>query len=91
MSIINRPPSVSQKEAIEYLNHIETKYNRAVHSLTITHDEDEDYVNLKYEFEPVNFVRIRRITGYLTGDTTSWNDAKTAELQDRTTHRMEEL
>lgn len=32
------------------------------------------------------FERIRRITGYLVGDTARWNSAKLAELRDRVTH-----
>ncbi|MCH4240023.1 MAG: ribonucleoside-triphosphate reductase [Oscillospiraceae bacterium] len=31
----------------------------------------------------VRFDRIRRITGYLVGNTDRWNDAKVAELKDR--------
>ena len=31
----------------------------------------------------VSFERIRRITGYLTGDLSSWNSAKRAEEKDR--------
>lgn len=34
----------------------------------------------------VPFERIRRITGYLTGDTSTWNNAKKAELADRVKH-----
>ena len=36
----------------------------------------------------VPFERIRRITGYLTGDTTTWNDAKKAELKQRVKHKQ---
>jgi ribonucleoside-triphosphate reductase len=36
--------------------------------------------------EGVPFQRIRRITGYLTGDINTWNNAKTAELNDRIKH-----
>lgn len=32
------------------------------------------------------FERIRRITGYLVGDVSRFNDAKRAELRDRVTH-----
>lgn len=32
----------------------------------------------------VKFERIRRITGYLVGDISRWNDAKSSELSDRT-------
>lgn len=34
------------------------------------------------------FERIRRITGYLTGDLNSWNDAKRAEEKERVKHEM---
>ena len=34
----------------------------------------------------VRFERIRRITGYLTGDLSSWNSAKRAEEKDRVKH-----
>lgn len=34
----------------------------------------------------VNFERIRRITGYLVGDTSRWNNGKKAELNERTTN-----
>ena len=36
--------------------------------------------------EGVKFQRIRRITGYLTGDLNTWNDAKKAEEKDRVKH-----
>lgn len=36
----------------------------------------------------VKFERIRRITGYLSGDVTTWNNAKKAELKDRVKHSM---
>lgn len=34
----------------------------------------------------VSFCRIRRITGYLTGDLNTWGGAKRAELKDRVKH-----
>lgn len=36
--------------------------------------------------EGVPFERIRRITGYLVGDVSRWNNGKIAELEDRVTH-----
>jgi ribonucleoside-triphosphate reductase len=36
----------------------------------------------------VFFQRIRRITGYLTGDLKTWNDAKKAEEKDRVKHSI---
>lgn len=40
------------------------------------------------ETEEQPFERIRRITGYLVGDMTKWNDAKKAEEHDRTKHMV---
>ena len=34
----------------------------------------------------VKFERIRRITGYLVGDTSRFNDAKLAEVKERVKH-----
>lgn len=36
--------------------------------------------------EGVGFQRLRRITGYLVGDVSRWNNGKKAELQDRVKH-----
>lgn len=36
--------------------------------------------------QDVDFERIRRITGYLVGDTSKFNDAKRAEVEDRVKH-----
>ena len=37
----------------------------------------------------VKFERIRRITGYLVGTLSKWNNAKKAEEKDRVKHGME--
>lgn len=34
----------------------------------------------------IGFERIRRITGYLVGDISRWNNGKKAELNDRVKH-----
>ena len=71
-------------EAREYVVYLEKKYNRKLKWL----DEkiDGEYADLNYEFENVPFERIRRITGYLVGDMTKWNDGKLAEELDRIKH-----
>ncbi len=80
--------ALSKAEEQAYLNYIESKYHRKVQSLTI--EEDGDFVNLSYRFEPVPFERIRRITGYLVGTMDQWNDAKNSEEQDRVKHQLKE-
>ena len=72
-----------------YTDYLEAKYNRKIKSLSV--EPDGDFVNLRYTFEPVPFSRIRRITGYLTGDTSTWNNAKQAELGDRVKHGLGNL
>ena len=47
-------------------------------------DCDIHYITIERPFE-----RIRRITGYLVGTTDRWNDAKSAEEQDRVKHTIE--
>ena len=43
-----------------------------------------------YRPDDTPFDKIARITGYLTGSTRTWNDAKKAELRDRTKHLSKE-
>ena len=47
---------------------------------------DDGKVDLGYLFKGEKFERIRRITGYLTGDLNTWNDAKQAEERERVKH-----
>ena len=48
---------------------------------------DGEFVDLKYHY-CVPFDRIRRITGYLVGTTSRWNNAKKAELRNRQKHNF---
>ena len=47
---------------------------------------DGDWLDVKYNI--MSFVRLARITGYLTTTVDRWNDAKRAELHDRVKHGM---
>lgn len=47
---------------------------------------DGEHVSLRTHLQPQRFERIRRITGYLTGDMNRWNNAKRAEEGDRVKH-----
>ena len=42
--------------------------------------------NKKELGQDIPFSRIRRITGYLTGDINTWNNSKKQELNDRVKH-----
>ncbi len=56
-------------------------------SLTVKVDDD-DFVDLAYQYEDRPFERIRRITGYLVGTLDRFNNAKRAEVLDRVTHEI---
>lgn len=73
-----------QREQHAYVDYLENKYNRKLKSLDIR--LDDEFADLNYEFEPVPFERIRRITGYLVGTMDHWNTAKAAEEGDRVKH-----
>lgn len=72
---------ISTEEVYAYREYV--KKNRPGYELIGIH-LDGDYVDL--EMQAIPFERIRRITGYLTGSTTKWNESKQAELKDRVTH-----
>lgn len=77
--------SIDQKELDAYILRANSKYPiGTVQALDI--HVDGDYVDLQYHLSPRPFSRIRRITGYLVGDMSRWNDAKTAEERDRVKH-----
>ena len=44
-----------------------------------------DFIDIK-TYRKAPFKRIRRITGYLVGDLSRFNDAKSAEVKDRVKH-----
>lgn len=76
---------LSNEEIKQYLFYLRNKSNgRTLDSLSIK--VDGDYVDLNYRWKPQDFVRLRRITGYLTTDLKTWNNAKKAEERDRVKH-----
>jgi len=75
--------SDSEKEA--YIERANRKYAIGTVDALDIH-VDGEYVDLKYHLAPRPFSRIRRITGYLVGDMSHWNDAKAAEEKDRVKH-----
>ena len=74
------------REQQAYVDYLENKYNRKLKTLDI--NIDEEFADLNYEFEPVPFERIRRITGYLVGTVDRFNNAKRAEERDRVKHSV---
>lgn len=83
--IVTANENVSEAEIRGYLNHIKQNHHgRLIQSMSLHFDHDE--VGIGYYLEPEHFEKIRRITGYLVGDMTRWNDAKAAEERDRVKH-----
>ena len=77
--------AISDREKEAYIERANQKYAiGTVQALDI--HVDGDYVDLRYHLAPRPFSRIRRITGYLVGDMSHWNNAKAAEEHDRVKH-----
>lgn len=75
---------MSKKEHDAYIDLVKDKTTREVLEVAVL-DAGDGNVSIDYVLaEPCKFERIRRITGYLVGTTDRWNNAKKAELRDRT-------
>ena len=76
---------IDPKEKEGYIKYVKGKNpKKIIKYIKVT--LDGDFANLEYEVEEEPFDRIRRITGYLVGDTRYWNNAKKAEERDRVKH-----
>ena len=76
---------ICPKEKQGYIDYVKGKNpKKIIKYIKVT--LDGDFANLEYEVEEEPFDRIRRITGYLVGDTRYWNNAKKAEERDRVKH-----
>ena len=84
MITIGTHPDIPEAELQAYVDHANNTYPHRNGVVNIT--LDGDYVDLSYDFDPVPFQRIRRITGYLVGDLGRFNNAKRSEVKDRVKH-----
>ena len=75
-----------QEEIQAYIDRAEHKFGSKPQGIDIK--GDGEYVELSYDFGPVPFHRIRRITGYLVGTLDRFNNAKRAEEHDRVKHAV---
>lgn len=84
----------AKKNLHSILKIVEAMYREGIGYGSINHPVDQchdcNYKGIIYHDCPLcgsqNIRRMRRITGYLTGDLTTWNKAKKAEEQDREKH-----
>lgn len=84
-----RPSDMSDTEAQAYLDFMSKRYPEVRDGTLDIELVNEGSVELTLTHDAVPFQRIRRITGYLVGDVSRWNNAKTAELHDRTKHNTD--
>lgn len=78
---------ISDSELMKYIEYVQKKSKDRLIKLEVKLDGED--VELAWEFKPIPFERIRRITGYLTGDMSTWNAGKKAEEHDRVKHGTE--
>lgn len=79
------PDGMTVAEVNSYINYM-AKQHPDIKSGTLDILLDGDEVELTLTPEVVRFQRIRRITGYLVGDLSRFNNAKRAEVDDRVKH-----
>lgn len=81
---------MSLAEIEHYIKVIRARHpNKQIERIDISYKEGGDgCVDFTVYFKPVNFDRIRRITGYLVGTLDRFNDAKRAEEHDRVKHTL---
>ena len=79
---------IDPAERDAYLAYARRREGNSLKRLVIHVEGDE--VNLEYHCRQDGFQRIRRITGYLVGDISRFNNAKRAEEHDRVKHMAHE-
>lgn len=75
----------SEAEAKNYVDYVRARVAEPLKSIRVKMCDDGK-VDVSYLAKGEKFERIRRVTGYLTGDTSRWNDAKQSEEHDRVKH-----
>ena len=84
----------AKKNMVVILKIVKVMHDEGIGYGSINHPVDTchncGYKGVIYDKCPIcnseNILRMRRITGYLTGDLSSWNSAKRAEERDRVKH-----
>lgn len=82
------PDNLSEEFIRAEIAQVEKEKNREVRKAEFIIEPDGENVKERFWFVPVKFQRIRRITGYLVGDLSRFNDAKLSEVKDRVKHTM---
>ncbi len=75
------------QDAQKYIDYVKERTSEPLKSIEVKLCDDGK-VDVDYILQGEKFERIRRITGYLTGDVTSWNDSKRSEESERVKHNV---
>lgn len=75
----------TREEAANYVAYVRGRVSEPIKTISVKLCDD-GLVDVSYTARGEKFERIRRITGYLTGDLNSWNNAKRSEEHDRVKH-----
>lgn len=76
---------ISTEDQLKYLNHFQKKNKgKMIDAIDLVFEGEN--VNCTCNVIPVQFERIRRITGYLVGTLDRFNNGKKAEEHDRVKH-----
>lgn len=82
---------IPEDEALAYVDRGVEQCGKGLYEVIVTLDpNDPDMVELEYKWHEKPFHRLRRITGYLVGNLSRWNNAKRAEEHDRVKHQSKE-
>lgn len=76
---------LTEEEAKNYVDYVRERVENPIQILEVKLCDDGK-IDLNYKTQGEKFERIRRITGYLTGDLNSWNNAKRSEESQRVKH-----
>lgn len=87
-AVIHNPEGIPQEVVEAAVRMMEEEEGRKVKELYIRRTENADEYGITPVFETVPFQRLRRITGYLVGDVSRFNDGKRAEERDRVKHTV---
>ena len=77
----------TEQEAQKYIEYVKVRVEEPLQSIEVKLCDDGK-IDVDYTLQGEKFERIRRITGYLTGDVTSWNNSKRAEESQRVKHNV---
>lgn len=91
---VTMPEGFTADDAAKYVDYVKSKVSKVDWDNAVKIDIeiipcDDGLVDVDYSLNGEKFERIRRITGYLTGDLTSWNNAKRSEEKERVKHGVE--